>query len=203
MSPSSSPGSTRCSTSATVILAGRRHHRVEIARGLAVDKVALGIALPGVHERKVGDQAGFHDVRSPLKISLFLALGDLGADAGLGEERGDAGTTGAHTLGQCALRVEFDLEVASEKLLGEQFVLANVRRDHLLDLPRLEQQAEPRAVNAGIVRHAGEVFHAGIAERRDQIALACRTGRSRRPSPSCRPCRRPRAPIWRRDKPFS
>ena len=31
-------------------LAGRRHHRIEVARGLAVDEIALGVALPGVHD---------------------------------------------------------------------------------------------------------------------------------------------------------
>src|SRR6185503_14424126 len=35
-------------------LAGSRHDRVEVARGLPVDEVALSVALPGVHDRKVG-----------------------------------------------------------------------------------------------------------------------------------------------------
>ena len=33
-------------------LAGRRHHRVEVARGLPVDEVALGVALPGLDDRR-------------------------------------------------------------------------------------------------------------------------------------------------------
>ena len=153
-SPSISPGSTRCSTSATVTLAGGRHHRIEVARGLAVDEVAFGIALPGVHDREVGDEAGLHDVALAVELALFLALGDVGADAGLGEEGRDAGAAGADALGQRALRVELDLELAGEKLLREQLVLADIGRDHLLDLARLEQQAEAGAVDAGIVGHA-------------------------------------------------
>ena len=39
-SGSSSPGSTRCSTSAIVTRRGGRHHRVEVARGLPVDQIA-------------------------------------------------------------------------------------------------------------------------------------------------------------------
>ena len=147
---------------------GGRHHRIKIARGLAVDEIALGIALPGVHEREVGDEAGLHDVALAVELALFLALGDVGADAGLGEEGRNAGAARAHALGQRALRVELDLQLAGEELLREQLVLAHIRGDHLLDLPRFEQQAEPGAVDAGIVRHAGQVLHAGVAQRLDQ-----------------------------------
>src|SRR3954453_19239642 len=37
-------------------LCSRRHHRVEVPRGLAIDEVAGGIALPGVDDREVGEQ---------------------------------------------------------------------------------------------------------------------------------------------------
>src|SRR5262249_43232905 len=98
----------------------------------------------------------------------FLALGDISARAGAGKEGGDAGTAGADALGQRALRVEFDLQFAGEILLGEQFVFADVGRDHLFDLAALEQQSEASAVHAGIVRHDGEVFDAGVADAEDQ-----------------------------------
>ena len=143
-SPSSSPGCTRCSTSATVTRAAVAIIGIKIARGLAVDEVALGIALPGMHEREVGDEAGLHDVALAVEGALFLALGDVGADAGLGEEGRNAGAARAHALGQRALRVELDLQLAGEELLREQLVLAHIGRDHLLDLARLEQQAEAR-----------------------------------------------------------
>ena len=105
---------------------------------------------------------------SPSKLALFLALGDVGAGAGAGEEGGDAGAAGAQALGQRALRVEFDLQFAGEILLGEQFVLAHIGRDHLLDLPGFQQQAEAGAVHARIVRYDREVFDAGIADGQDQ-----------------------------------
>ena len=35
-------------------LAGRGHHRIEIARGLAIDQVAFGIAFPGLDDGQVG-----------------------------------------------------------------------------------------------------------------------------------------------------
>ena len=73
--------------------------------------------------------------------ALFLALGDLGPGAGAREEGGDAGAARTDALGERALRIELDLQLAGKELLGEQFVFADIRRDHLPDLPRLQQQA--------------------------------------------------------------
>src|ERR1700751_3754062 len=36
------------------------HHRVEVARGLAIDQVARGIALPGMDDSEVGEQTALH-----------------------------------------------------------------------------------------------------------------------------------------------
>ena len=76
------------------------------------------------------------------------------ADAGAGEEGRDAGAAGAQLLGQRALRREFELELAGQVLALELLVLADVAGDHLLDLARLEQQAEAEAVDAGVVGDA-------------------------------------------------
>src|SRR5579872_1177563 len=103
--------------------AGGRHHRVEIARGLAKNEVTLGIRLPGVDDRKIGDEAAFHHIGLSVEIADLLALGDKRADAGLGEEGRDTGTPGADALGQGALRVEFELELALQVKLGEELVL--------------------------------------------------------------------------------
>ena len=82
---------------------------------------------------------------------MLLALGDQGADAGLGEEGRDAGAAGADALGQRALRVELELELAGQVLALELLVLADVGADHLLDLARVEQLAEAEAVDAAVV----------------------------------------------------
>ena len=148
--------------------AGGCHHRIEVSRGLPVDEIAFGVAHPGVHDGEVGDDAALHDVLLAVELALFLALGDVGAGAGAGEEGRDARAAGADAFGERALRIEFDLEFAREILLGEQLVLAHVGRDHLLDLLGLQQQAEPRAVDACIVGDDGEVLHPGIADRRNQ-----------------------------------
>ena len=148
--------------------AGRRHHRVKVARGLAINQIAFGIAFPGMHDGEVGDQSTFHDVLLAIEFALFLILGNQGADAGLGVKSGNARAAGADALGQGALRVEFDFQFAGEILLGEGFVFADIRGDHFLDLPALQQQAEAGAVDAGIIRNEGEVLHPGIANGEDQ-----------------------------------
>src|SRR5690606_18888265 len=63
---------------------------------------------------------------------------------------------------------ELELEFARQVLPLELLVLADVRRDHLAHLSRLEQLAEAETVDAGVVRNAGQVLHAGVAQGRDQ-----------------------------------
>ena len=111
----------------------------------------------------------------------------IGAGAGPGEEGRDAGAAGADALGQRALRIEFDLQLAGEILLRERLVLADIGRDHLLDLPGLEQQAEADAVDAGIVGDDGEVLHAGIADGVDQRLRDAAQAEAAGHDQSCRP----------------
>src|SRR5262249_37070032 len=84
-------------------------------------------------------------------------------------ERRDACAARADALGERALRIELDLELAREVLLGEQLVLAHVGRDHPLDLLGLEQKAQARAVDARVVGDDGEILHPGLADRLDQL----------------------------------
>jgi hypothetical protein len=56
----------------------------------------------------------------------FLAFRGPRADAGLGADGGNAGATGADAVGDRALHVEFELELAGELLLSEKFVLADI-----------------------------------------------------------------------------
>jgi hypothetical protein len=145
-----------------------RHHRIEIARRLAVDEIAFRVARPSVDERDVGEEAGLHHVGLVVEVADFLALGDNGADARAGEEGGDAGAPGADAFGERALRIEFELELAREVETGENLVLANVARDHLLDLAGLEQDAEADPVDAGVVGNERQIPRARLAHRLDQ-----------------------------------
>jgi len=57
---------------------------LKLRRGLPVDEVAFGVALPGVHDREIRDDAALHDVALAVELALLLALGDIGAGAGAG-----------------------------------------------------------------------------------------------------------------------
>src|ERR1700730_14153446 len=91
---------------------GGRHHRVEIASRLAIDKIAFAVGLPGVNDCKVGDEPALHDVSLSIEIARLLAFGYQGPHAGLGEERRNPGTTRPNPLVPGSLRREFELEVS-------------------------------------------------------------------------------------------
>src|SRR3546814_15163246 len=95
---------------------------------------------PGLDQRDVGNQCGLQHVVPAVDLARLLALCDHGAVAGGGEERRNSRTAGAQALGQGALRVEFELELTGQELPLELLVLAHVGRNHLLDLPRSQQQ---------------------------------------------------------------
>src|SRR4029453_14115942 len=77
---------------------------VEVARGLAEHEVAALVGLPALDDRKVRADAAFEDVILAVEILDFLALGDLGADAGLGVEARNSRAAGPHPLRERALR---------------------------------------------------------------------------------------------------
>ena len=99
---------------------------------------------------------------------MLLALGDHGADAGLGVKARNARAASAHPLGQRALRVELKLQLAGQILPHEFGVLADIGRDHLLHLPRLKQLPDAEPVDAGIVGGESQVLGAGVADRGNQ-----------------------------------
>src|SRR5208282_1638120 len=62
------------------------HHRIEIARRLAIDEITPAVALPRLDECEVGPQRAFHDVGAAVELSRFLALGDHRTNAGRSKE---------------------------------------------------------------------------------------------------------------------
>ena len=104
----------------------------------------------------------------PSNSRVSLPSATIGAVAGAGEERRDAGAAGAQALGQRALRIELELELAGQVLALEFLVLADVGRNHLPDLARGQQQAEAEAIDAGVVGDRGQALDAAVAQRGDQ-----------------------------------
>ena len=85
--------------------------RIEVARCLAEDCVARGIRLPCFDDGQIGENTFFEDVILSTPTFYVLTLGNHGAYAGFGVEPGNTGTSCAHPLGQCTLRVELQLQL--------------------------------------------------------------------------------------------
>ena len=71
-------------------------------------------------------------------------------------------------FGQRALGGEFDLELACKILALELLVLADIAGDHLPDLARAQQFADPFVVDPGVVAGEREILHPRIAHRVEQ-----------------------------------
>ena len=86
---------------------------------------------------------------------MVFAFGYYGSDSGAGVEAGDACSSGAHALGECALGAELYFEFAGEELAFELGVLAYVAGEHLFDLASCEEEAEAEVVYSGVVAGYG------------------------------------------------
>jgi hypothetical protein len=65
--------------------------------------------------------------------------------------------------------IKFHLQFTAQHLAFELGVLTHVAADHLLDLPRLQQKAQPEVVHTGIVADAGEAFHTLLHHGSDAV----------------------------------
>ena len=116
----------------------RGHVRIEITGRLAEHEVTRGIGPPGFDDRKIRSQPCFTHIELAVEFFHRLALGHDGADPGAGVEGRNPGPAGTDSLGQRALRIQLQLQLASEIKLLEQFVLADIRGDHFADLTVIE-----------------------------------------------------------------
>src|SRR5215471_14134133 len=130
---------------------GGCHYRVEVARRLAIDKIAFAVAFPGMDDGEVGDEAALHYVALTVEVTDFLAFRNQRPDARLGEECRYPRSAGPNPLRQGALGVKLDIEFAFQIKIGEELILTDIGRDHLANLSGLEQQSEPRVIDPRIV----------------------------------------------------
>src|SRR5207249_4633452 len=93
---------------------GGGHHGIEVARGLAIDKVAPAVAFPGLDERKVAAQAALEDVLAAAELAGFFSFGDHGAVSRGCVEGGNASASGAQALTQRALGIQFHLQFSAQ-----------------------------------------------------------------------------------------
>src|SRR3546814_13171879 len=92
-----------------------RHRLIEVARGLAEQKIACLVRLPRLDQRDVAAKRLFHDIGDAAKFPKFLAFGSLGADAAPGKEVRKPRTACTATLYTETLRAELESDFAAEK----------------------------------------------------------------------------------------
>jgi hypothetical protein len=102
-------------------------------------------------------------------LNWRLAFRNRRAVTGAGIEGRNSGAAGAYALGQGALRIEFDLDLAVHIHFFENLVLAYIGRQHLLDLTVGQHQPHAVVVAADVVADHGKFADAGIAQGDDQI----------------------------------
>src|SRR6266545_2396979 len=132
-------------------LRGGAHHRPEVPGRLAEDEVSPGVRLPGVDEREVGPERQLEEIGAAVDDAGLLSLRHLRADAGRGVEAAQPRAPRPDPLGERPLRHELHLDLAGEVLPLELLVLADVGRDDLPDLLRLEEGAEAELGRPAVV----------------------------------------------------
>src|ERR1035441_8276014 len=65
-----------------------RHHGIEVARGFAIDEMAVGFTSPRLQEREVGFERAFNDAGTAFEFAGLFAIGNYRAAAGRSEESG-------------------------------------------------------------------------------------------------------------------
>ncbi len=150
-------------------LAATGDHRVKVPRGFSINKVAGFVALPRLHDRKLGRDSGLEHVFLAVENFRLLALGQFGPEAGASVKARDTCAACAQSLGERALRNELQFEFTRQHLALELLVLADVRSHDLFHLPRSEQNPHAETIHARIVADDGEAFNAALVQGGDEI----------------------------------
>src|SRR5579863_10269641 len=147
----------------------RRHHWIEIPRRLAVNQIPPPIALPRLHKRKIPANPSLQHILPPIKLPRLLALRHHRAHTSGRIKTRNPRPTRSNSLRKRPLRIQLQLQLPARDQLFEQLVLPHIRRNHLLDLPVLQQQPNPKIVHPGIVADNRQIFSPPPPHRRNQI----------------------------------
>src|SRR6185369_3532010 len=145
------------------------HYGIEVSRGLSINEVAPGIALPRSDESKVRGQCFFEHVHTAVEFACFFALSDESAVARRCVISWNAGACSAHSLGERALRNKFDFELSGKRQLFEQLVLTDIGRNDLTNLMGIQEESGALPIDTRIVADDGEVLCSLVAESSDEV----------------------------------
>src|SRR6202165_4306181 len=93
-------------------LCGGGHDRSEVARGLAIHKIAPAVALVGLDQREIRGDRIFEHVAAAIDDAGFLAFGEWCPIRSRSEECSDPGSGCPYALGEIALRHKLELDLA-------------------------------------------------------------------------------------------
>src|SRR5438309_518177 len=88
------------------------HHRIEVARRLAIREVAPAVGAVRAQQRHVAAQRFFEHVALAVDLAHLLAIGEFGADAHRRIEAAEPGRGGAHAFADDALRHQYEFDAA-------------------------------------------------------------------------------------------
>ena len=140
-------------------LRGGRHHRAEVACGLAVQQVSRPVGDVSADQCDVPADRVLQHVVAAVDGAGLLAVGQRGADTRRAEERADARTGGSHPLGQVALRnhLECDLAVPIQRVEHVRIRLPGKRTDHPADATGGQQGGQTGVAIARVVADDGQI----------------------------------------------
>ena len=115
-----------------------RNHRIEIARGFAIDQIAGLVALPRFHDRDIRANRFFQHIFLAVEIVRVFVFSKLGAECGARIEAGNSRAARAKFFGECALWHQLQIEFMRQYLPLKLLVLTDVGGDHFFYLSRFQ-----------------------------------------------------------------
>jgi hypothetical protein len=138
---------------------GHRNHRIEIAPRPLVDQVAEGISTMCFEQGKIGSQRELQQIVTPVDSHACFARFDRRTDAGRCEYAAESATTTTDALDERALGNQFHRQIAVQHAFAGVWIGADMGNHHAADLPILDQRANTRIGECGIVTDQGEFSH--------------------------------------------
>ena len=138
---------------------GGGHHGAEVLAGALVDQVAFLVADVGADDGDVGTDGFLQQILLAVDGDFLLAVLDDGAETRLGQHATETCTGGTDLLGQGALGLEGDLQLAGVHLVDGVVVGADMGGDEGLHLVVGDELADAHFGIGGVVADDGEVFH--------------------------------------------
>ena len=110
-----------------------------------------------MHQREIGPQRGFEQIRFAVDLDPLLAFLDQGADAGRRQHAAEAAAAGADALDEGALRDQLDRDLVAQHLLLRFRIEPDMRADHARHLRAVEQLADALAGRGRVIADQGKV----------------------------------------------